>query len=114
MDKLLNCPFCGGEAFRQDGGGRCFIGCSSSTKECPVTPTVQSFGTAEAVDWWNTRIATLSGVGELVEALAGIKWRSDDKDNMEFAARITCFQMDKIRAALANFRPLPAPPEQQP
>lgn len=36
----------------------------------------------------------------LVEALEGIKWKSADKDNMEFAARITYVQMDKIRAVL--------------
>jgi hypothetical protein len=39
-------------------------------------------------------------VERLRAALDGIMWVSADKDNMEFAARITCFQMDKIRAAL--------------
>lgn len=38
---------------------------------------------------------------KLREALAGIKWRSADKDNMEFAATINYSQMDAIRAALA-------------
>jgi hypothetical protein len=39
---------------------------------------------------------------EMREALAGIKWKSADRDNMEFTARITCFQMDKIRAAFSQ------------
>lgn len=43
-------------------------------------------------------------IDELYEALEGIKWRSDDKDNMEFAARVTYSQMDAIHAALAKAR----------
>ena len=39
------------------------------------------------------------------EALAGIKWKSADRDNMEFSATITCWQMDRIRAALALANP---------
>jgi len=39
-------------------------------------------------------------IEQLREALSVIKWRSSDKDNMEFAARITYAQMDKIRKAL--------------
>jgi hypothetical protein len=35
-------------------------------------------------------------------ALEGIKWKSADRDNMEFSATITCFQMDKIRALLST------------
>ena len=34
----------------------------------------------------------------LLKALAGIHWKSADRDNMEFTARITCWQMDEIRA----------------
>jgi hypothetical protein len=34
--------------------------------------------------------------------LGGIKWRSACKDNMEFSATITCWQMDAIRAALTG------------
>lgn len=37
---------------------------------------------------------------KLLGLLEGIKWKSADKDNMEFTARITCFQRDDIRAAL--------------
>jgi len=36
----------------------------------------------------------------LEDALASIKWKSIDRDNMEFEARITYVQMDNIRAAL--------------
>ena len=39
-------------------------------------------------------------LGEARSILDGINWRSDDKDNMEFAARITYVQMDAIRAHL--------------
>jgi hypothetical protein len=39
------------------------------------------------------------------EALANIKWSSADKDNMEFTARITYSQMDKIRAAITDAPP---------
>ena len=39
---------------------------------------------------------------EAVGALESLKWKSVDKDNMEFACRITYSQMDKIKAALAN------------
>lgn len=39
-------------------------------------------------------------IDKLRAALRGIKWRSADKDNMEFSATITYSQMDAIRAAL--------------
>ena len=29
------------------------------------------------------------------------KWKSVEKDNMEFEGRVTCYQLDKARAALA-------------
>jgi hypothetical protein len=38
--------------------------------------------------------------GDLVEVLEEIKWKSADKDNMEFSAKITTWQLDKINAAL--------------
>jgi hypothetical protein len=41
-------------------------------------------------------------IERLRAALRGVKWRSADKDNMEFAATITYSQMDEIRAALAE------------
>ena len=39
---------------------------------------------------------------DMLEALEGIKWQSCERDNMEFAARITYSQMDRIRAAIAK------------
>jgi hypothetical protein len=48
--------------------------------------------------------ALIIAAPDLYEALASIKWRSDDKDNMEYAARITYSQMDAIRAALGKAR----------
>ena len=30
------------------------------------------------------------------------KWNSVDKDNMEFDGRVTCYQLDRARAALKN------------
>jgi hypothetical protein len=41
-------------------------------------------------------------IKRLRAALGGIKWRSACKDNMEFSATITCWQMDAIRAALTG------------
>lgn len=48
--------------------------------------------------FYRNRLA--AGVAEMRDILAGIKWQSADRDNMEFAARITYVQMDRIRAAL--------------
>jgi hypothetical protein len=39
-----------------------------------------------------------------VEVLEEIKWKSADKDNMEFSAKITTWQLDKIKAALATLK----------
>lgn len=36
-----------------------------------------------------------------LEWVLGNKWKSD-KDNMEFTGTISCYQMDKIRAAIAK------------
>ena len=30
------------------------------------------------------------------------KWKSADQDNMEFDGRVTCYQLDKARAALKD------------
>ena len=30
------------------------------------------------------------------------KWKSTDKDNMEFEGRVTCYQLDQARAALKD------------
>lgn len=49
--------------------------------------------------------ALIASAPELFEALSSIKWGSSDKDNMEFFAQITCWQMDKIRAALLKASP---------
>lgn len=45
---------------------------------------------------------------ELVDVLKSIKWKSADRDNMEFTATITCWQMDDLRAAIER---LTAPPD---
>lgn len=47
----------------------------------------------------------LAAAPDMLAALESIKWKSADRDNMEFSARITCFQMDAIRAALAAASP---------
>lgn len=47
------------------------------------------------------RIEALSAECEALQAvLASIKWKSADRDNMEFAATITYSQMDRIRTTL--------------
>ena len=39
---------------------------------------------------------------EALEFLMKTKWKSVDKDNMEFEGRVTCYQLDKARAALED------------
>ena len=53
---------------------------------------------------WNAceGIANPDVVPEAIEALRGVRWRSADRDNMEFVATITYSQMDKLRAILAK------------
>ena len=41
-------------------------------------------------------------VRALRELLSSIKWKSIDKDNMEFEARATCYFMDKVRNAVSG------------
>ena len=48
------------------------------------------------------RAELLAAVEGMRAMLSGIKWRSIDRDNMEFSATITCWQMDAIRAALTT------------
>lgn len=49
-------------------------------------------------------VAKDADIQELAEILANIKWVSCEKDNMEFTAKITYFQMDAIRNALAKYK----------
>jgi hypothetical protein len=53
---------------------------------------------------WNAceGIANPDVVPEAIAALRGVRWRSADRDNMEFVATITYSQMDKLRAILAK------------
>ena len=52
------------------------------------------------------RLALRARVAKLEEALRFLieetKWKSVDKDNMEFEGRVTCYQLDKARAALED------------
>jgi hypothetical protein len=45
------------------------------------------------------REASEARVTALEKALASIQWKSADRDNMEFTARITCYQMDALLSA---------------
>ena len=49
---------------------------------------------------------TSARVAKLEEALRFLfeetKWKSADKDNMEFEGRVTCYQLDRARAALKD------------
>jgi hypothetical protein len=45
------------------------------------------------------RMAELRGA---LEFLFNTKWKSVDKDNMEFEGRVTCYQLDRARAVLAD------------
>jgi hypothetical protein len=49
--------------------------------------------------------------GDLVEVLEEIKWKSADRDNMEFSAKITTWQLDKINAALKAAKEALSTPE---
>jgi hypothetical protein len=46
------------------------------------------------------RDQAVAEVEQLRAALGKLKWKSIDKDNMEFRCDITCYVMDEIRAAL--------------
>ena len=39
---------------------------------------------------------------EDAEAFASVKWKSTDKDNMEFSATTTCYVMDRLRPAISR------------
>jgi hypothetical protein len=39
---------------------------------------------------------------EALNFLMTTEWKSVDKDNMEFEGRVTCYQLDKARAALKD------------
>lgn len=39
---------------------------------------------------------------EALKLLFNTKWKSVDKDNMEFEGRVTCYQLDRARAALSD------------
>ena len=39
---------------------------------------------------------------EALNFLMTTRWKSVDKDNMEFEGRVTCYQLDRARAALKD------------
>ena len=43
----------------------------------------------------------LARLREALNFLMTTRWKSADKDNMEFEGRVTCYQLDKARAALS-------------
>ena len=51
-------------------------------------------------------LALRARVAQLEAALSFLfeetKWKSTDKDNMEFEGRVTCYQLDQARAALKD------------
>jgi hypothetical protein len=48
-------------------------------------------------------IAELEGA---LDFLFKTKWKSIDRDNMEFEGRVTCYQLDRARAALSHAGPV--------
>lgn len=56
------------------------------------------------VDQLSVPPANPDEVREALEFLMKTKWKSVDKDNMEFEGRVTCYQLDKARAALSSAR----------
>lgn len=56
---------------------------------------------ADANAAWKGAHHTLSVISSnLAEAVQKLRWKSIDKDNMEFECRTTCFVMDEIRSGL--------------
>ena len=57
-------------------------------------------------DMMNAIAALRARVAQLEAALSFLfeetKWKSTDKDNMEFEGRVTCYQLDQARAALKD------------
>jgi len=80
-------------------------------EECPA---LKCEGTGE--EWWlehqeeikeieaeNAKLRKQLGKRtEALEFLLKTKWKSIDRDNMEFEGRVTCFQLDQARAALTD------------
>ena len=58
------------------------------------------------IDWEMECLSLRAENERLREALRflveGTKWKSVDKDNMEFEGRVTCYQLDQARAALKD------------
>ena len=54
----------------------------------------------EAHDIVRARVAKLEAA--LRSMVEGTKWKSADKDNMEFDGRVNCYQLDNARAALKD------------
>ena len=60
----------------------------------------------DAIALIDDALAFSARVAKLEEALRFLfeetKWKSADKDNMEFEGRVTCYQLDRARAALKD------------
>jgi hypothetical protein len=46
--------------------------------------------------------ARVAKLEEALKFLLATKWKSVDRDNMEFEGRVTCYQLDQARAALSG------------
>ena len=57
-------------------------------------------GMAAERDTARARVAKLEAALRFL--LEETKWKSVDKDNMEFEGRVTCYQLDQARAALKD------------
>lgn len=89
-DKLRPCPFCGRAPLKEwAGNGKRTHKCSNSG--CTIWKNTEA---------WNHRPLET----ELLKALEDIKWKSADKDNMEFSALITTWQRTAIVEAIAKMR----------
>lgn len=71
-EKLLPCPFCGGEArldFDADGTGMCRVACQACDTEGPSVHISscmkEEYARDEAVELWNTRFSTPPGDDEV-------------------------------------------------
>jgi hypothetical protein len=71
----------------------------------PVDPAVRVEALQRALEAYAVRFkeqaARIKALEAALRFLLDTKWKSVDKDNMEFEGRVTCYQLDKARAALA-------------
>lgn len=81
-----------------------FIRNADRSNPCAFINTNPTYFADECATYFSHRQQAEARAEGLMAALESIKWKSADRDNMEFSARITFCQMDGIRDALTAYR----------